>query len=54
MTNEDQIVALLKVVVTELTAIRRALVPPMYKVEPDGVLTRITDGAQVIPIRRPR
>jgi len=52
MTPDEQILSLLRVIVTELTAIRRALEPPpLYTVGEDGVLTRVTDGEKVVPFR---
>ncbi len=51
-TEDEQIVALLKVICNRLAVIERALSgPPLYVVGEDGVLTRVTDGAQVVPFR---
>jgi hypothetical protein len=51
---ETRALALLQHMDARLAVIERALNPALYKIEADGVLTRITDGAQVIPIRGKR
>lgn len=61
MSTDEQIVALLKVICDHLAVIERvmALLSPatkptastIYMVGEDGVLTRVTDGAQVVPFR---
>jgi hypothetical protein len=51
---ESRVLTLLTAIDNRLGRIERALAPSMYKVGEDGVLTRITDGGQVIPTRGPR
>lgn len=47
----ERIALLLVGIDNRLAVIASSLAPPLYKVSDDGVLTRIAETAQVIPIR---